>query len=45
MPAAEAMDPATTTAAVPAAGSVPKKQPKARKLAKNMATDERKAKS
>jgi hypothetical protein len=45
MPAAEAMDPAATTAAAPAAGSVPKKQPKARKLAKNMTTDERKAES
>jgi hypothetical protein len=35
------MDPAANAAIVPAAGSGPKKQPKARKLVKDMTPDER----
>jgi hypothetical protein len=37
----EAMDPAASTAAAPAASSDPKKQPKASKLTKDMMPNER----
>jgi hypothetical protein len=39
------MDPAATTADAPAIGNIPKKQPKARKMAKYMTPDKRKIES
>jgi hypothetical protein len=39
------MDPVASAATAPAAGSGPKKQPKARKLAKDMMPEERMIKS
>jgi hypothetical protein len=39
------MGAAATTAVVPTVGSIPKKQPKARKMAKDMTLDERKIES
>jgi hypothetical protein len=39
------MDPAATTADAPTIGNIPKKQPKARKMAKDMTSNKRKIES